>query len=494
MSAVDLSAATVFTVTTPFDSGPGSLREAILAANEAGAPAVVELAIGSGPVTLRPESPLPPIRFPGLVDGWSQPGSDRRPVVELSGLAAGQGQGLEISGGPLTVRGLAITGWTENGVLVRHSDEVELIGLMVSGNGGHGILVQTSDRLRVEGCRLGTDADGEVAVPNRGSGIKLYESGAATIGGAQPGAGNIVSGNGRYGIEIGGVGSAGAVVVGNLVGTDATGSRALPNNRDGVVVHSSPDVRIGGTTPGERNVISGNNLYGVEIIAPDAHGARILGNYVGVDASGCRALPNGRSGVLIYNTAHARIGGLGPGEGNVISGGARAGINLDGSVREGYPWTGVGEAHSNVVEGNLIGVDVTGEGAVGNLLRGILVNHTQDNLIVDNVISANTQDGVLILGPEDDSDPNLVPSGNRVLRNRIGITASGQPCGNGRHGVFVRHGKNNYVGGDTEDDANVIASNGARGVMFSGVGATSNHLGESNDLRDNTLGPFFQRE
>lgn len=584
----------VFIVSTTDDHGPGSLREAIEQANRADSAARIDFAIGSGPATVRLSSPLPPTTFAGFIDGWSQPGFTNEPLIEISGADASSGVGLEIVGGGIVVRGLAVTGWPGDGIYAHDCDAVTLEGLHVgvacdgitvaanagagihlrnanscviggpgpravvsSGNAGFGVWVAGSADARLTGCFVGTDRRGGTAVPNGTCGVRVdgsprtvvggldegsrnviagngeygiliagrssgetvvtgnhigtdatgrhaiangaagllvWESPGVRIGGAVAGEGNLISGNGDYGVVIGGVPAVGTTVLGNRIGTDTTGSEAIPNGGSGIVVQSAPDARIGGPAPGEGNVVSGNTRYGIEITRPDSAGAIIVGNYVGTDASGTRAVANGRSGILVYNTPNVRIGGLGPGEGNVISGGARAGINLDGSAIVDADFAGKGNCNGNLVQGNLIGVDKTGGLPLGNELRGILIFESQDNLIVDNVISANTQDGVLILGTEDDSDPNLVPSGNRVLRNRIGITASGQPCGNGRHGVLVRHGKDNYIGGDTEDDANVIASNGARGVMFSGVGATSNHLGESNDLRDNTLGPFFQRE
>jgi len=591
---VGATSQTIFTVTNTLDHGEGSLRAAIELANRAGAAARIEFAIGDGPVTLRLGSPLPKIEFSGLVDGWTQPGFSGAPVVEITGADAGAGSGLEIVGSDITVRGLAITGWAEDGIFVHDCADVTLVGLHLgidqggttaagntgngiravqadrcaiggpgdltvvsSGNGGFGMWFQSCSHARVEGSVIGTDTHGRIALPNKNGGIRVDHSGHAVLGGADEGQRNLISGNGEYGVLIAGPGSVGTtiignrigtdvdgltavpnqlsgilvwdtpevrvggpaagegnlvsgnlhygvlfggeqarrpVVMGNRIGTDVTGGAALPNGHSGVVFQSTPEPRVGGAAEGEGNLISGNLRYGIEITRPLSAGGLVLGNYIGVDVSGQRAIANGRSGILVYNTPNVRIGGTDPGEGNVISGGARAGINIDGSAIVDTDFAGKGHCTGNVVRGNLIGTDSTGERPIGNELRGVLIYEAQDNLIIDNVISANTQDGILILGPEDDSDPNLVPSGNRVVRNRIGVTASGTPCGNGRHGVFVRHGKNNYVGGDTADDANVIASNAARGVMFSGVGATSNQLGESNDIRDNTLGPYLARD
>ncbi len=583
---------TVFTVTNTRDRGRGSLRTAIRRANRRRRTAVrIEFAIGSGPVTICPLSPLPPITFTGTVDGWTQPGFTDKPLVELCGTSAESGVGLEIAASGVTVRGLVITGWTEDGIFVHDCDDVRLGGLHLgvdhsgttalgnagsgvralnadhctvggtgpmsivsSGNGVNGVLLVDCRQAQVTGAFLGTDWRGRVAVPNSESGIRLVNSPRAMIGGEQEGLRNVVSGNALHGVSIVGAGSGGAVVIGNRlgtdlsgriaipntagiaiweapdvriggpsagegnlasgnlkygvlvggerarrtsvmgnrVGTDVTGEAALPNGHSGVVFQSAPEPQIGGALPGEGNLVSGNGRYGIEVTRPQSSGAVILGNYVGTDRSGQRAIPNGRSGILVYNTSDVRIGGVAPGEGNVISGGARAGINLDGSAIVETEFAGKGNARRNLVRGNLIGVDSTGEAPLGNQLRGILIYESHDNVISDNVISANGEDGILILGPLDDSDPNLVPSGNRILRNRIGVTRSGAPAGNGRHGVFVRHAKKNEIGGDTEDDGNVIANNQGRGIQFTGVGARTNFVSPHNKVADNAKGSFHQ--
>ncbi|WP_183098165.1 hypothetical protein [Nocardioides pelophilus] len=459
----------VITVTSAAGGGHGSFRDAIERANALGHEAHIRFAIGVGPVTVRPDAPLPPIAFNGVVDGWTQPGFEGRPLVEIDGGASPGCAGLEIVASGVTVRGLALTSWTEEGIFVHDADEVSLVGLYV-------------------GVRL----DGATAAGNGGSGIHAVRADRCLVGGAGPAA-VITSGNRGHGLWLE-EGARHLRLEGSFVGTDRTGSVAVPNGRSGVKVEQAHGALLGGIGDGAANVISGNRLYGIEIGGPLARGAVVVGNHVGTDLTGTVAVPNGRSGVVVYNTPDVRIGGASPREGNVISGGARGGVNLDGSVTvlEGYDYTGKGYATGNVVQGNLIGVDKTGEHPLGNQLRGVLVNFAQDNTIIDNVISANGEDGVLVLGPEDDSDPLLVPSGNRVLRNRIGVTASGRPCGNGRHGVLVRHARGNFVGGVDAEEANTIAHNGGRGVMFSGTGARSNNLGPHEALHDNGQGPFHQ--
>ncbi len=74
-ATVPISAAT-FTVTNTFDSGPGSLREAILNANGTPGNDDIAFAIPSpGVQTIVLASPLPPITQAVLIDGFTQPGS-----------------------------------------------------------------------------------------------------------------------------------------------------------------------------------------------------------------------------------------------------------------------------------------------------------------------------------------------------------------------------------------------------------------------------------
>ena len=72
----------VFAVTTTADSGPGSLRQAILDSNAAtGQTNTIDFDIpGSGVQTIAPLSPLPAITNPVLIDGFSQPGYAGTPL------------------------------------------------------------------------------------------------------------------------------------------------------------------------------------------------------------------------------------------------------------------------------------------------------------------------------------------------------------------------------------------------------------------------------
>ena len=103
-------------------------------------------------------------------------------------------------------------------------------------------------------------------------------------------------------------------IVGNYLGTNATGQASSPNGRG--IEDNSGNNLIGGTSAADRNVISGNSLGGVHLIAANS---TVEGNYIGTDASGTFAVGNGDEGILVQGQ-NTTIGGTAPGAGNVIAG------------------------------------------------------------------------------------------------------------------------------------------------------------------------------
>ena len=72
-----------YSVTNTNDSGAGSLRQAILDANTNAGADTITFAIGTGPQTISPLSPLPTITDPVTIDGTTQPGFSGSPIIEL---------------------------------------------------------------------------------------------------------------------------------------------------------------------------------------------------------------------------------------------------------------------------------------------------------------------------------------------------------------------------------------------------------------------------
>src|SRR6185295_4054625 len=118
-------------------------------------------------------------------------------------------------------------------------------------------------------------------------GVFVNDAPGNVIGGTTGLASNIISGNGSVGIRISGVHASGNVVRGNLIGTDATGLVKVPNVDAGIFILNAPNNVIGSPGAG-RNVISGNGIVGLQIFGPSAAGNRVLGNFIGTDASGTR--------------------------------------------------------------------------------------------------------------------------------------------------------------------------------------------------------------
>jgi hypothetical protein len=315
-SALFVSGAAVaatFTVTNTNDSGSGSLRQAILDANaNLGLDTIAFSIPGAGVHTITPSSNLDQITSPVLLDGYTQPGAipNAAPVgtnavllIEIDGTGVGGGfsTGLNVSAGGSTIQGLVVNRW---------ATAIATFG----GSGG--------DVIR--GCFLGTDPTGTFALPNN----IAVSVGAPNdrVGGTDPADRNLVSGNtaGVFGgaLQIGG--ATGAVIQGNLVGTDATGMVAIPN---GEAIYSNMPALIGGTAAGAGNVISGNSLTGIFYQAD----VLIQGNLIGVAAEGVSPLGNGLHGIWNHGATGGTIGGLGPGEANVIAHNGAHGVETDGA-------------------------------------------------------------------------------------------------------------------------------------------------------------------
>ena len=165
---------------------------------------------------------------------------------------------------------------------------------LISGNIASGVdlaLTGVSGN-QIEGNYIGTDVSGLLRLANGANGV-IIQGGPSgnTIGGvtATPGtgAGNVISGNSSANIAITGqIAATGAnTVLGNLIGTTATGSAAMTNGQDGVEIFQSTSNVIGGTLAGSRNVISANSRYGVSLFQ-SANGNLIAGNSIGTNLAG----------------------------------------------------------------------------------------------------------------------------------------------------------------------------------------------------------------
>jgi titin len=291
--------------------------------------------------------------------------------------------------------GTAVLGNEQVGVLIDLWAMNNTIGPgnLISGNGDAGVMIQNyAAGNTVRGCLIGTDHTGAHPLPNGLAGITLLVGAADNlVGGDTSEARNVISGNGDIGVHLQDAETVRNKVIGNYVGTNAEGTLPLPNGRFGVAASlGAKDNLIGGTTANERNVLSGNGYSGVQLQDAGTTGNAVLGNYIGIDATGTAALGNETLGVAVFlGSTNNTVGGTMPGSRNVVSGNGKDGIGF---------WS----ASGNQIVGNLIGTDASGNTCVPNGGCGLyMVNASTRNMVgPENLIRCNNGGGVCIVGPD----------------------------------------------------------------------------------------------
>ena len=203
---------------------------------------------------------------------------------------------------------------------------------ILSGNGTVGLVFDGAGTMdnTAEGNYIGTDPNGTAGVPNGFAGVYITASAENNhLGDVQPGAGNLISGNGTYGVFIADSGTTGNLVRGNFIGTNASGSAALANGFSGIIIAGGAQNNEIGGGIGGRNVISGNATYGILIADAGTSSNLVHGNTIGLNATGSGPVPNGGQGIALQNGATLnQIGGSGIGDSNLIAGNTLEGVVL----------------------------------------------------------------------------------------------------------------------------------------------------------------------
>jgi uncharacterized repeat protein (TIGR01451 family) len=228
------------------DSGPGSLRQAIIDTNNDPNDNSIAFNIaGTGVHTIALLSPLDEITSPVTLDATTQPGTGSTPTIELDGTNAGSGAaGLVVTAGGTTIRGLAINRFS-----------------------GEGLILRTGGTNRVEQNVIGLDPTGTISRPNGGDGILIDNSASNTIGGTASAARNIIAANAGVGVQVAGVNSDLNLLQNNVIGTNAGGTLNLGNGSDGVRINGGSGNSIGGSIAAAANTIAFNGGDGVRILA-----------------------------------------------------------------------------------------------------------------------------------------------------------------------------------------------------------------------------------
>ncbi|MEO8458513.1 MAG: CSLREA domain-containing protein [Chloroflexota bacterium] len=437
------AATIVVNTTTDEDvsNGTCSLREAIIAANTNvnhngctgtgyGSDDVINFNIGSGtPVINVGATALPDITQWVTINGDTG-GATRIELHGPGGTPTGGLDGLHVAPGGFgtTIRKLVINNFQDDGIFIQ------------------------SDEASVVGSYIGTDTAGVAAVPNAGFGVQVYSGTGDVIGGAHSSATcdsdcNVISGNAKGGV-LEDSGSQGTMLLGNFIGTNATGTGAVPNAVEGVQIKGASDSVGGDTSDGTCghtcNLISGNVANGI-LIDAGASAPVVRGNFIGTNAEGTSSIPN-VAGISI-NDDGVTIGGPNAGDGNVISGNKTSGIDVNGVV---------------TVQGNFIGTNAAGMGKVGNGSDGVFV-HAAGNATIGGL---NQGTGNLISG---NGGSNIYLSGEAtILGNYIGTNTTGDAGLSSANGIYVDTGSG-LIGSQLEGAGNLISGN-AVGINIEGGG------------------------
>ena len=452
----------VFTVDTLNDSGQGSLRAALIAANAdtSGTPTRIQFDV-AGTITL--SSDLPAITRTMAIDATTAPThtTNGPPVV---GLDCNGHAGLVFAPG---------------------SDASSLLGLALGGASGNGVTLEAGS-ITLDGNYVGLTVAGE-AFGNLGDGIWISASSGNNLIGVNPSVSldgttavggyvaNVISGNAGNGISL--HGSANNSIVDNRIGTDPTGTIAIGNGGNGIWVTAlSHDNEIGGTAyidstsgavndptgdkgqvtpvfvvPPLGNLISGNGANGV-LIDAGAHGNGLSGNFIGTSAAGDTAIGNTLDGVKIDGADDNALTGCLVTNNpfvyyNVISGNGGNGLHVTGS-------------NGTVVQGNFLGVGADNASIVANQLNGILVDGTSTNTTVGGVIplgnvsAGNGLNGIAVVDTASDF----------ITFNTFGgLYAFGGAAPNGQDGLLITS-----TGGNNTVRTNVFSGNLGNGIELAG--------------------------
>lgn len=290
---------------------------------------------------------------------------------------------------------------------------------VISGNTRYGIEVLRDSNI-IRDNKIGTNNEGDSARANGEAGIALLSSSNVIDM-------NVISGNVNAGIvilresQISSSPPMNNSVTGNLIGTNAAGTVAIPNTASGIIMADGANNNtIGGTASNARNIISGNAYDGILVQIGLAAGAvpptqnKIQGNYIGTNIDGTAALPNGRNGILLSGATSTLIGGITtaiPSARNVISGNGSNGISLiDGATQ-------------TRISGNYIGTKSDGATALGNTERGIRVGVSTSNTMIGgpeqnagNTIAYNGANGISLTS---DAGNNNIIDPNRIFGNAL---------------------------------------------------------------------------
>lgn len=360
------------------------------------------------------------------------------------------------------------------GVLVKTNADRNTIGgtnaserNVISGNSEIGVYIESCDSNLVIGNYIGPDATGlnSLKVGDtlfQANGIELNTVAKYNIiGGYFSGERNVISGNRVYGMIYYGQTSEN-YLIGNYIGTDATGNVAMPN-ATGICVDASSNHNYI-----YENVLSGNISYGIFIVTNGSYYNEVKRNKIGTNAAGTDTVPNDIGLLLGGGARYNIIGGSSFSDANIISGNLYNGIEIADNLTD-----------FNEISHNYIGTDGTGNSSIPNG-NGIGFSANPSKNIVDgNIISGNNNIGIILY---ENADSNI------VINNLIGTTSNGTgDLGNALTGIVIATGaSNNFIG--NPGNGNTIAFNGNGGIVMMDNTTTGNTISANSIFMNEVLG------
>lgn len=340
-------------------------------------------------------------------------------------------------------------------------------GNLISGNRSSGVNINGTgtNNNALSGNTIGLNLAGTAAIDNPFNGVRISGGAKNNLIGEAGKAANVISGNGRGGIEITGAGTSGNVVFNCVIGLNLAQNAAVGNAGEGVKLLSGASGNtVGGKMTGSgtnltpANIIAGNHGEGVYLGDPATTNNAVYGNHIGINKAQQSGLGNLYTGILVDGAQLNIIGGA-AGYANLVCNNDGPGIGLTGG------------ASSNVVLGNQIGCTVPDQNGVSktapNQGDGVIVNYgATKNIIgclpggVPNLVSGNAGAGVAVDG--------YWTSGTIVMNNVIGLAPSGTATlPNQGDGVII----SDYATCTTVQ-GNTIGGNGGSGVKLYGHDTT----------------------
>lgn len=435
--------AATYVVSSTAPAGPGTLDQAISDANASPGHDTIVFAVGSGSVVISYSGR--PIVDDVTIDGRTQPGFAGEPLIVIQ----------NATGTCLTVN-------------ATNRAMSEIFALALRDCGFYGL--QASSPVTLKGTHLrGT---GAFSGQGNSSGVRLSPGASGSIiGGTSPTDRNVIGGY-IEGIRLQGDAATpvtDVTIQGNYVGLDATGTAATPN-QVGITTNLSERILIGGTTPGARNVVSGNTfglfLGGAQIT--------VAGNYIGTSASGLSAIPNAQGGLQVSSSS-STVGGNDVAARNVVSGNGDVGLIVAGQDVQ--------------VTNNFVGVDATGMSALPNRYAGIFVGRNADQIDIGRAGAGNVISGTSELFPGEGDGWGIlvlaVTGSTRIRGNIIGLNAAGTaPLPNFADGINFTSA-HVTIGGSAAGDGNRIESNRGSGIWAESDGNLNGMRIEGNSIRNN---------